>query len=239
MLTELVNRLLELSKIRTFEIDGKTYSKDNKGLIYRLRNPEQFPPKPLIFNNLSGLTTYLAQIDFPQEKLFYVVTSSKEVSLKTSPDPKNENEQFTFATAIMGLDNFRFGNWYDLEEFIIALLGQFNPTADRDSTIEMLGSLANEHVIQNTDDKFSQSVMIKTGITTKAEVKVENPVSLQPFRTFREVEQPASDFILRYQAKGGNMTAALFEGDGGAWKLEAIQNIKNWLTEKTTIPVIG
>ncbi|GAG24824.1 unnamed protein product, partial [marine sediment metagenome] len=98
---------------------------------------------------------------------------------------------------------------------------------------------------QNIDNKFSQSLQIKTSLTTKANVVIENPINLKPYRTFREVDQPESNFILRYidskhpQNRSGGIEAALFEGDGGAWKLEAIQNIKNWLTEKTEIPVIG
>ena len=239
MLKDLLNRVLELSEIRTFERDGNLYSKNNSGAVYRLRDPEQCPPTQLVFNNLSGITNYLGNVEYDNGKMFYAVISPTEVSLMSSPDPLNENEQFTFAKAIMGLENFRFDQWHNLEEFIIQLLGRFEVTEDRDTTIEVLGKLANETVIQNTDDKFSQSVMIKTGLTTKATVDIENPVSLRPFRTFREVDQPQSDFILRYQTKNGSMSAALFEGDGGAWQLGAIQNIKEWLTKNTKIPVIG
>ena len=63
-------------------------------------------------------------------------------------------------------------------------------------------------------------------------------VTLKPFRTFREIEQPESEFILRYQNRNG-IEAALFEGDGGCWKLDAILRIKEWLSDKTEIPVIG
>jgi hypothetical protein len=64
--------------------------------------------------------------------------------------------------------------------------------------------------------------------------KVVNPrVTLKPFRTFREAEQPSSDFIFRVKADEikGNL-CALFEADGGYWKIAAMQNVRTWLQNK-------
>lgn len=237
MLKDLLNRVLELSEIRTMTVGDITYTKEN--IFKRIKTPEQSPPETLQFKNLAALVDYLDRINFDIEKLFFAVMSPTEVSLMSSNDPENENEQFRFATATLSENHFGFGGYCDLEIFIIGLLSRFEPTTDRDNTIEMLAHLANEHVVQNIDDKFSQSLQVKTGLTTKSQDPVKNPVVLKPFRTFREVEQPESEFILRYRSSGKIVEAALFEGDGGRWKLDAIQNIKNWLTQKTEIPVIG
>ena len=59
---------------------------------------------------------------------------------------------------------------------------------------------------------------------------VPNPVILRPYRTFPEVEQPASSFIFRMKENDG-VCCALFEADGGAWKNEAMRNIKEYLKE--------
>jgi len=55
-----------------------------------------------------------------------------------------------------------------------------------------------------------------------------------PFRTFREVLQPASPFVLRVQAgaQGGLPTVGLFEADGGAWRLSAVEGIRGWLAHE-------
>nr|ABP73607.1 hypothetical protein [Bacillus thuringiensis] len=63
-------------------------------------------------------------------------------------------------------------------------------------------------------------------LATVDEVAVPNPVSLQPYRTFVEVAQPESDFIFRMK---DGPRCSLYEADGGAWKLEAIKNIKEYL----------
>lgn len=60
------------------------------------------------------------------------------------------------------------------------------------------------------------------------DAKVPNPVKLRPYRTFHEVEQPASDFIFRMKSERG-ISCALFEADGGAWENAAMANIKNYL----------
>ena len=59
-----------------------------------------------------------------------------------------------------------------------------------------------------------------------------NPVLLRPYRTFTEVEQPASQFIFRAKANGDEgITYKLTEADGGAWKSEAMKNVQEYLRQ--------
>ena len=92
-----------------------------------------------------------------------------------------------------------------------------------------VGNLTEDAVRTMTDDGVSQVTAVRTGVATVADVKVPNPVSLRPFRTFIEVDQPESRFIFRMR-EGGR--CAIFEADGGAWKLEAKKNIYNYLAEQ-------
>src|SRR5699024_2066082 len=86
--------------------------------------------------------------------------------------------------------------------------------------------LKEENVKNTGDDGVSQAVTINTGIASASDVKVPNPVTLKPYRTFVEVEQPASEFVFRMK---DGPSAALFEPDGGAWRNEAISNIHDFL----------
>ena len=56
-------------------------------------------------------------------------------------------------------------------------------------------------------------------------VEVKPRVLLRPFRTFLEVEQPESEFLLRVHPEEG---IGFFEADGGIWKLEAKKNIADY-----------
>jgi hypothetical protein len=55
-----------------------------------------------------------------------------------------------------------------------------------------------------------------------------------PYRTFPEIDQPASKFTLRMQSSNGEGMpyAALFEADGAAWKIVAIRSISEYLKSK-------
>ena len=100
--------------------------------------------------------------------------------------------------------------------------------SNRDKVLSVVGSLVSDQNMQTADDGFSQRVTVKQGIATNGVAVVKNPVYLTPFRTFHEVEQPESAFVLRF--KEGPM-AALFEADGGYWMLQAVNNIRKWLTD--------
>lgn len=81
-------------------------------------------------------------------------------------------------------------------------------------------------------DGVSQQAIIKTGVTTKDAAFVPNPVSLIPYRTFLEVPQPASDFVFRIsEGRGGAPAFKLVAADGGLWKSQAVDNVKNYLVK--------
>lgn len=73
---------------------------------------------------------------------------------------------------------------------------------------------------------------IGVSVTAKSTLAATNPVveikprvMLRPFRTFLEVEQPESEFLLRVDPDEG---IGFFEADGGIWKLEAKKNIADY-----------
>lgn len=120
-----------------------------------------------------------------------------------------------------------FDRYMDAEDFQIMVQTRFKESENRAIVLKLSGSLRNEQSMQTADDGVSQKVTINKGVATAADVTVKNPVELTPLRTFYEVEQPTSPFVLRFNE---DAEAALFEGDGGAWQLRAVENIKNWLT---------
>jgi len=112
----------------------------------------------------------------------------------------------------------------------VALQTLFVETPERAQVLAIVGNLKEEQVRQSDDDGITQTVTGRAGIVLGKDVKIPNPVSLRPYRTFREVEQPESKFVLRLtQGKEGELPCALFEADGGAWKLEAMLKIRTYL----------
>jgi hypothetical protein len=135
--------------------------------------------------------------------------------------------------------SFKFGQFYDQESFVIGLQSLFEPTPSHSEILKMIATIEHGRSAEWTDDGTSQSVIAKTGIAKVGSAKIPNPVYLKPFRTFREIDQPESPFILRIRDHGGAPECALFEGDGGRWKLTAMQRIKEYLEDKISLPIIA
>ena len=138
----------------------------------------------------------------------------------------------------------RFGSWYDPETFVIVLQSCFAPTPGREYLTRLASSLSAEGKVQIEDDGITQRVTVKRGVQLKGEEEVASRVSLAPFRTFREITQPSSDFVFRFKSgsEGELPTCALFEADGGAWRIQAVQLIASWLRNSlgdSGIPIVA
>jgi hypothetical protein len=126
---------------------------------------------------------------------------------------------------------FPFGQYMNHEDFMVKVLSLMKQTEDRDYMLRIASSLTAERVVTSDDDGISQGVGLKAGVSLKTAETLKNRVKLAPFRTFREVAQPISEFVFRVKQDGDQMPKlALFEADGGAWKLEARDNIARFLS---------
>ena len=86
-------------------------------------------------------------------------------------------------------------------------------------------------------------MQVKRGLSgaLKEKTALKPIVKLSPYRTFREVEQPQSEFLLRVRLSQNDApTVALFEADGGAWVNQATTSIVEYIQSLVTgIPVIA
>ena len=102
-------------------------------------------------------------------------------------------------------------------------------TGDRDYLLALLSHIDTSQGVSTMDNGVTQEVSVRRGVVLKEQQTVQPIVHLQPYRTFLEVKQPASDFLLRIDKDGH---PALYEADGGAWKLEAKRSIAAYLGEQ-------
>jgi len=200
--------------------------------LENLPQPENLPPT-LKLGTLAGFAAYVRdnRDGLALAGLLAHVVGPTRVEL-LGPVSGAFRQRATLATADLGLFGataFEFGRWHDMETFIIGLQAAFVHTGELAAVLKLIGNVKDEAVRQTTDDGVTQSVVAKQGAVMVAEVPVPNPVTLAPYRTFREVYQPESRFILRLRS--GGPTCALFEADGGAWKLEAVAAVKTWLVD--------
>lgn len=165
----------------------------------------------LTVSTLTGLVDYVKNnIDELEGKLLIQVKSPREVALYSQ----------------LNVDQERF---LDTERFNIMLQSSFVENKDKDALLKYTGLITDDTVKSFGDDGVSQQVTVKTGVASVSQAVVPNPVTLAPFRTFPEIEQPESKFIFRMKE---GPSAALFEADGGAWRNKAILGIKEYLQKE-------
>ena len=227
MIKEALEYIVGLRAPVVKEIDESMYSdKDLKRISY---NPLA---EPLHLHTLTGLVDYIkSNVDTTKndENLIAEVASPEKVYLYTSLDKERKREQFAVVEA--RVPSFPFNTFIGHEEFIINVQAKFldDNNSDRAKILSFAGTVEKGSVAEYSDDGVSQKATVKSGIISKEEKIVPNPVKLRPYRTFLEVEQPMSEFIFRMKDKDYGVSCAVIEADGGAWINAATKNIKEYL----------
>ena len=227
MIKAALQYIVGMKEAKLLEIHGDTYS--DKDLT---RIAKHIPRATAIqMNTLSSLVDYIkSKVDTMPEKMIIQVVSPTEVQLYSSLDDDRKREKLVTVDAM--IPSFSFDSFIDKEKFVIGLQAKFldDTATDKALVLKFAGTVENKTVAEYGDDGVSQKASIKTGIATKSDAIVPNPVKLRPFRTFVEVAQPVSEFIFRLKdSKYDGIECAIFEADGGAWKNAAMKNIKEYL----------
>lgn len=207
------------------------------------RVPRRNQVATLVIASLTGLIDYLnddADSGLREgERVFVQVVSPTHIELHHFVKGERE-ERFTPVVVKADVPAIVFDKFTTRESMMIAIQSRFVDTPERAELLENLGNLAREEELLQEDDGVSQRVITQSGVKRK-EVVIKNPVRLQPFRTFTEIEQPESPFVVRLDQDGSEIAVGLFEGDGGAWRNAARVAIKAYLEDNLTgeIPVLA
>jgi len=144
------------------------------------------------------------EVDYSRRKLY--ATKSDNGDFRLSDNPKGQ---------------------IDIESAIIALQTKFVNSDDLPYVLEMCGKISLKSEVTSEDNGMAQQVTINKGVALIGKAAVKPRVTLRPFRTFIEVEQPTSEYLLRFHDGG---FVSLTGADGGAWKLNAKANVAAFLS---------
>lgn len=233
MIKEALQYIVGLSEAKVQDItlaDGTVQTYSDKPL-QRLEKHIPIVDKAINMSTLTSLVDYIkGNIDFMSEKMIIQVVDPETVVLFSKLNEERDREKLVVVNA--RIPEFKFDTYMDQEKFCINLQAKFidDPGTDRALILKFAGTMEAGTVAEYGDDGVTQKATVKTGIASKGEAIVPNPVKLRPYRTFLEVKQPASDFIFRVkQDKYDGINCAIFEADGGAWKIAATKAIKEYL----------
>lgn len=233
MIKEALQYIVGLSEAKVQDItlaDGTVQTYSDKPL-QRLEKHIPMVDKAIEMCTLTSLVDYIkGNIDSMSDKMIIQVVDPETVVLFSQLNEERYREKMVVVKA--RIPDFRFDTYMDQENFCINLQSKFidDPDTDRALILKFAGTMEAGTIAEYGDDGVTQKATVKTGIASKGEAIVPNPVKLRPYRTFLEVEQPASEFIFRVkQNKYDGISCAIFEADGGAWKIAATSSIKDYL----------
>lgn len=220
MLKSFVDYLVKLGEgktITTKEINGETYA--NKDLV-RIA-PHVDRPSRLQVNGLDSIAKLVHnELDMAENRPVYIrVIGPREVEVFTTLDSYMERDHLYDAECDAP---FFSGGWMPHEEAIIKLRSAFIPNEGTEYLLDLLSRICKDEGVSSDDNGVSQTVTARQGISLKQFEPVRSRITLRPYRTFTEVEQPESEFILRVDE---DARVGLIEADGGAWKMEAKANV--------------
>lgn len=226
MLKEFIEHIQKTTQPLIQQVGDSTFAIGSDGSAEEIR-PTIDRPDTLPLHSLEALVkmvqTEAANMAAP---LYITVPNHLTVRCFGQPDPDTRYFRQVYyeakATDVPGFqDGFR-----DQEKAIIELRSRFAPGEGVEYLLDLLSRISKENGVITNDNGVSQTVEARQGIALKTMEHIKPRVPLRPFRTFQEVEQPESEFLLRMDEEGN---IGLFEADGGMWKLTARQTVKAFL----------
>lgn len=226
MIKEALQYIVGLRKPEVLEINGQSYC--DKAL-------DRIKPVVVRANEMAKLSTLTSFIDcikarvnrdnaYKFDNLYLHIVSPTHIVAYEKENELDGNRTY-ICEAKAELPEIRYGSYYSSEDFNILLQSRFCQDITTALLLSIVGNVKASDVQTRADNG--------KGVVLKEDTELPNPVVLAPFRTFVEVEQVSSAFIFRAKedsySNEGDVAFAIFEADGGAWKIEATQRIKAYL----------
>lgn len=224
MLREMIQKIEEMAKPTFHEVDGQVFANQEMVLVADKK------PMPRCID-LTGLDSICKMVRNEAEhvglQIFIQVKDYKSVSVFTELDA--DEDRLYLYSCVADTPGVTMGRFMAYENAVIELRSLYIPNKGTEHLLQLLSSISNESKVTSSDNGVTQQVEARSGIALNSMVKIEPRVTLQPFRTFVEVAQPESEFLLRINDRG---EIGFFPADGGVWKLEATRNVAAYFEDK-------
>ena len=219
---------------KTIVIGGRTFAHSS---LVEVEDATQYS---LELSSLTSMIEYVkSKFDTKvhAEALMIHVVSPTKVEL-LGPLVENSRTRYEYCHAIYCRNGLDVGNKYKPEPFNMALQMHCEDKHDRAALLKLSGTIGTEKAMTSHDDGITQQVSVRQGAVLESSTRVPNPVTLSPYRTFAEIEQPSSPFVFRVHDQGPDRLPllSLSECDGGLWKHTAMQSIAQYM--KAALPEI-
>lgn len=233
MLKAAIEKIQELSQNQILREGGHTYVVDGSGCYSQVR-PEMDKQGCITLHSLDALimmikTEGIVGMEDGRSPLYITIPDHKSVRCFGHPDPEYRMERdYPYAVTATDVPGWDGKVTMSFDEAMIALRTRFQATPDSEYALKLLSDITAGSKITLNDNGIATSVVSRSGVALQTNTPIRPIITLKPYRTFQEVEQPASQFLIRVSERG----ITFVEADGGMWKLAARKTVRDYLAEK-------
>jgi hypothetical protein len=218
--------VVEAQDNKLFKLGDRDYTTENMMPIV--------PPRAsaIGISSLTGLIDWYEKEMRSRDDVIIHVKNEGTIRVSREPDALWKDREYFAEVSPLPYNDFSFNIFQTIETTIIELQSKFVETPERNKVIDFISKITANEVVTAEDDGTAQKVVAKNEIGRLDQQKFSPIVKLKPYRTFREVDQPESRFLLRLKQQEKSLPiVALFEADGGEWRNVAVQNIAKFLRQ--------
>lgn len=161
------------------------------------------------------------------DNLFVHIANPQTVYLVEGAAKSANKDRLTPLMAVAPEYRHKWGADLELSDAIIYLRTCYQPSEELDALVRTLSCVTGESSFEISDDGLSQDVVIKQSVTSKSKTAVKAIVTLRPYRTFAEIDQPEMRFMLRLtKPKEAPVAARLIPiEDGGTVEITRLASV--------------
>jgi len=198
---ETIDRVLEIATPLTVEVNGKTYATQTLRLVEEEEKLHNIPKTKTV----TSLDAFAALISreaielYPDSNLFVSCSAFNRVSVYTdvfTDSLERWERQDLYACELRDAPGWADA-WHGYEAAVIALRSQFVPNEGTEYLLDLLSRMSNQADVKTEDNGMTQSTTVHKGIALLGTEAIRPIVPLRPYRTFQEIEQPESEFLVR------------------------------------------
>ncbi len=225
-----IAKIEELARPQIHAVDGEEYLISGNGAYSQIR-PELDHATGLDLYSLDALVQMI-QTEAAKKysaPIYIMAKGHDEVACFLSPDKELRHMRLTLYN-VCAKDVPGWGETSDFgfTDALIAIRTRFQPSTDAEYLLRLLSEISCGAKVTFADNGIATTVVQTKGVALQDSVPIKPIVSLRPYRTFQELEQPESQFHIRISEHG----IRFIEADGGMWKLTARKTIAEYLSER-------
>jgi len=228
MIKEAIEKIAELALPLIHEdAAGNEYAVSGDGKARQIR-PEHDRAEPLGLTSLDALVKMVRTeaLTSARGTIYIEAGGVGKATCFLSPDPDMRLERpVLYEAAAADVPGWGDDRALAFDEMLIALRTRFQPTDDAKYLLQLLSEITCGAQVTFADNGIATTIMSQKGVALKESTQIRPIVTLKPYRTFHELDQPEGQFLLRLNER----SARLIEADGGMWRLHARAAIAAYL----------